>query len=263
MQPSIKFQDEADIFLGEAEQTLLALEKSPEDTALQEKTVHILRTLRGVADLFNFTNANLILSMAADSFSSKLGQKTPAELINISLILLDQIQELDNKDFDNQDGHNTAAKFSPFSTAISAEHLTKKQAEDVRILVVDDELVNRTLLVEFIKTFHPNIDIIAVDSATEAIFHYLTEDFDLVFLDIMMPELDGNHFIAIVEKNRELGNLKGSANIVVQTAVQSLSELLAIVQHESVLEVIRKPIQRERIATCISRYCAPFQNHRL
>lgn len=260
MASSIEFKDEADFFLTEAEQSLLALEQSPADTTLRTTTVGTLRTLQGVAELFNLDNTSLILSLAADSFASKTQQETPAELLNIAISLIDQIRELNNKDFDNQECHNITATFAPFTNKKPTERLHPKQAQDVRILVVDDELVNRTLLVEFIKTFHPDIEITAVDSASEAIYHYLTEPFDLVFLDIMMPEVDGNHFIAIVEKNRALGNLKGTANIVVQTAVQSLSELLTIVQQNSVLEVIRKPIQRERIATCITRYCSPFKD---
>ncbi len=257
MSSSIEFQDEADVFLTEAEQTLLALEQSPADTALRTATVGTLRTLQGVAELFNLDNASLVLSLAADSFAAKTHQETPAELINITIMLIDQIGELNNNDFANQESHNIIARFTPFTDKKNSKRPKKKQAKDVRILVVDDELVNRTLLVEFIKSFHPDIEITAIDSATEAIYHYLTEPFDLVLLDIMMPEVDGNHFIAIVEKNRALGNLTGPANIVVQTAVQSLAELLSIVQHNSVLEVIRKPIQRERIATCITRYCLP------
>jgi len=70
-----------------------------------------------------------------------------------------------------------------------------------------------------------------------------------------MPVIDGNDFIAIVEKNRELQHLEGEPNIVVQTAVQSMTELLAIVKKESVQEVIRKPITRERVLECIERYC--------
>lgn len=259
MPPAIKFQDEAAPFLTEAEHALLKLEKSPEDQGLITSVMNTLRTLRGVADLFNRDNANLILSIAADCFDTETQDTIPAELLNSTIILIDQIRGLDNKDFDNKESHNMMARLAPFANKRRSLHISSKQARDVRILVVDDEMVNRTLLVEFIKTFHPAIEITAVDSAAEAIYHYLTEDFDLVFLDIMMPELDGNHFITIVEHNRRLGNICGPANIVVQTAVQSLSELLNIVQHNCVLEVIRKPIQRERIATCISRYCTPFQ----
>lgn len=258
MSSPIQFQEEAEFFLSETEQSLLALEKNTKDAVSLEATVNVLRTLRGVADLFNLDNANLILSMAADSFENETRDETPEKLTSITLTLIDQIRSLGNNDFPIQESHNIMAAFAPF-TDNKITLSTTKQARDVRILVVDDELVNRTLLVEFIKTFHPDIDIVAVDSATEGIFHYLTDDFDLVFLDIMMPEVDGNHFIAIVDKNRKLGNITKPANIVVQTAVQSLTELLNIVQNDCVLEVIRKPIHRERISTCIERYCTPFR----
>ncbi len=258
MSPPIQFQEEADIFLSEAEHSLLALEKNTKDSALLESTVNALRTLHGVANLFNLDNMNLILAMVADSFDNESMDEVPEKLLGITLTLIDKIRSHDQGDFSSQESHNIMADFSQFTDKIDINLITKKQARDVRILVVDDELVNRTLLVEFIKTFHGDIDIVAVDSASEAIFHYLTDDFDLVFLDIMMPEVDGNHFIAIVEKNRKLGNITKPANIIVQTAVQSLTELLNIVQNDCILEVIRKPIHRGRIATCIERYCTPF-----
>ncbi len=254
MSRSIQFQDEAEFFLTEAEQTLLALERSPEDTSLHDSAINILRTLRGVADLFNHDNTALILTMATESFDNQ-EQKIPAKLINMTLTLIDQIQELGDNDFATQESHNLVAKLSTFTNKTGISRTFKKHAQDIHILIVDDELVNRTLLVEFVKTYHKDIKITAVDSASEAIYHYLTQDFDLVFLDIMMPQVDGNHFISIVEKNRQLGNLREPANIVVQTAVQSISELLAIIHNDCVLEVIRKPIHRARISTCIERYC--------
>lgn len=259
MPSSIHFAGESNLLLTDTEQALLNLERAPANTALRNSVILLLRNLRGVADLFNMTNIQIILSMAAEGFElCDSNQKTPPTLINETVTLIDQIRELSGEDFNAHEYQDLVAKFAPFVDQKNVERITQKKPKDIRILVVDDEKVNRILLVEFIKSFHPDIQITAVDSASEAIFHYLAEDFDLVFLDIMMPEVDGNHFIAIVDKNRKLGNLTSPPNIIVQTAVQSLPELLALVQKEPVLEVIRKPLLRERISTCIERYCTPF-----
>ena len=106
-----------------------------------------------------------------------------------------------------------------------------------------------------VRKFNDGIEIVTVDSAEEGIYYYLTEEFDLVFLDIIMPIVDGNDFLAIVEKNYERGHLKDVSNIVVQTAVESMEQLLSYIKKTCVQEVIRKPVTPERITDCLERYC--------
>lgn len=124
-----------------------------------------------------------------------------------------------------------------------------------RILVVEDEMTNRRVLENIIKKHDESIEVVSVASAAEGIYHYFTNDFSLVFLDIMMPEVDGNHFLYIVEKNLVAGNISSPGKIVVQTAIQSLEELNKLAQKEYVQEVLRKPLAAERIRECIKKYC--------
>ena len=67
-----------------------------------------------------------------------------------------------------------------------------------KILVVEDEMTNRLVLETTIKKHNGRLDVVSVESAAEGIFHYLTDTFSLVFLDIMMPDVDGNDFLYIV-----------------------------------------------------------------
>lgn len=258
---SLNFQDDAESLIQDAEQYLLSLEKNPSEHDLICSCANALRTIRGVANLFNLDNITRLTALAADGLDTSCKLKKPADdkLINSILELLDNLGQTGINDLEDRATHNLAATLAPFASPATRDLAPSRAPSDTKILVVDDELVNRILLEEFIKTFNKDIQITSVDSAAEAIFYYLTEDFDLVFLDIMMPDVDGNHFISIVEKNRETHNLVGDANIVVQTAVQSMEELLAIVLKDSILEVIRKPILRERICTCIERYCPAFR----
>ena len=214
-----------------------------------------------MANLFNLDNITRLTALAADGLDAtcKLKQEADEKLINASLELLDNLRQTGSNDLDAKATHNLTANLAPFATRAIQELAPDIAPSDTKILVVDDEVVNRVLLEEFIRTFNTDIQVVSVESASEAIFYYLTEEFDLVFLDIMMPDVDGNHFISIVEKNRASHHIGGDANIVVQTAVQSMEELLSIVHKDCILEVIRKPIQRERICTCIERYCPAFR----
>jgi CheY-like chemotaxis protein len=117
------------------------------------------------------------------------------------------------------------------------------------------------LLEANIKHVNSNVEIILAESAEEGLYHFFTNKFDLIFLDIMMPVIDGNDFIAIVEKNIAKKNIPNRTNIVVQTALQSIAQLTTLAKKECVQEIIRKPISLTRIAECIERYCLAHTNH--
>jgi CheY-like chemotaxis protein len=213
-----------------------------------------------VANLFTLDNITRLTALTADGLdaSCRQNQRTDPALITASLELLDNLRQAGTPDLDARTTHNLTATLVPFCTKALRDPGHDHTPSNTKILVVDDEAVNRILLEEFIKTFNKDIQITPVESASEAIFHYLTGKFDLVFLDIMMPDVNGNHFLSIVEKNRAAHNISSHANIVVQTAVQSMEELLTIVHKNCVLEVIRKPLIRDRVYTCIKRYCRAF-----
>lgn len=260
----LTFQDDAAPFIDDAQQHLLAAQQTPEDPKLIRNSANSLRTLHGVASLFNLDNITRLTALAADGLdrTCKADRQAEPAFIKTILELLAQLRQAGDSDMGDRATHNLSATLAPFTSQSAVQLPETSPATQTRILVVDDEDINRILLEEFIRSFSQEIKITSVATAAEAIYHYLTEKFDLVFLDIMMPEVDGNHFLTIVEKNRQLENIGGDANIVVQTAVQSLTELLAIVHKESVLEVIRKPFLRERICTCIARYCPAFRHSR-
>lgn len=127
--------------------------------------------------------------------------------------------------------------------------------EKIRVLIIDDEQVNRLLLQEMTHAYNPDIEVISVDNAAEGLFHYMRSPFNVVFLDIMMPVIDGNDFLAIIEQNTKAGLLEQSGNIVVQTAIESISQLTALSKWECVQKVIRKPIVAKNMIHCLEKYC--------
>lgn len=65
----------------------------------------------------------------------------------------------------------------------------KFQAPDARILVVDDNAVNRKVLRNLLK--ETQIQVTDADSGAECLELVQQEHYDLIFLDHMMPEMDG------------------------------------------------------------------------
>lgn len=62
-------------------------------------------------------------------------------------------------------------------------------APKARVLVVDDNAINLKVAVGLMRPYH--MQVVTADSGREAIFLLRSKDFDLVFMDHMMPDLDG------------------------------------------------------------------------
>jgi len=124
-----------------------------------------------------------------------------------------------------------------------------------KVLIIDDEQINLVLLEEFVHDFDKDIETISVDSAAKGLFYYFTNNIDLVFLDIVMANINGKDFIDIVEENMKAGLLNCCPNIVVQTAMPSDVKINLLAKKKCVLEVIRKPITKQHIHDCLTHYC--------
>ncbi len=71
---------------------------------------------------------------------------------------------------------------------------------------------------------------------------------DLVFLDIMMPDMDGNEIAAQLEKDENLKDVK----IVFLTAIVTKGEVTAgCVTHISGRPVLAKPVNSKELIQCI------------
>ena len=85
------------------------------------------------------------------------------------------------------------------------------------ILVVDDIPLMRTMLVKYIKTLGmrilrdnygiPGIDVLEAPNGKVALDKMKEHDVDLVFLDLMMPEMDGLTFLGIKRENPKLAKI--------------------------------------------------------
>lgn len=109
-------------------------------------------------------------------------------------------------------------------------------APKARILSVDDNMINNGVFYEFCKRF--GIEAILADSGAKAIEILKNETFDIVFLDQMMPGMDG---IETLEMIQQLPNLNPDMTILALTAnaIRGNTEFLLSKGFE---DVIMKPI---------------------
>jgi len=74
-----------------------------------------------------------------------------------------------------------------------------------KILIVDDEVNNRLLLEEILEEFkQQGVEIFIAEDGKEALSIIISERPDLVFLDIMMPTINGYEVCSKVKKELKL-----------------------------------------------------------
>ena len=96
---------------------------------------------------------------------------------------------------------------------------------DCRILVVDDNEDNRYTLMRLLRR-EEYTDVVAAGNGREALERLAETDFDLVLLDIMMPEMDG---YAVLENLRASGRL-ASLPVIVISALDDFDSVVRCIE---------------------------------
>ncbi len=92
------------------------------------------------------------------------------------------------------------------------EHIEKYNFKELKILVIDDDLINLQLIELQLK--HLNCEVMATNSAKKAIALLKTNSYDIILSDIQMHPMNGLDFL----KNIQEQNLIGDAKVVAFTA---------------------------------------------
>ncbi|MDE2810074.1 MAG: response regulator [Gemmatimonadota bacterium] len=71
----------------------------------------------------------------------------------------------------------------------------------LKVLVVDDHATNRRILEEILKSWEMEAELVESGSAAIAALEAAARPFDLVLMDLMMPEMDGLETVAIIREN--------------------------------------------------------------
>ena len=121
----------------------------------------------------------------------------------------------------------------------------------LRVLIVDDEPLAREGLRMLLAEDPAGHVVLEAKNGSEAVGAIRTEQLDVVFLDVQMPEMDG---FAVV---REVGaaNLPGVIFVTAhdQYAIQAF-EINAI-------DYLLKPVDRERFQAALARACSRLREH--
>lgn len=113
-----------------------------------------------------------------------------------------------------------------------------------KILICDDSLLIRVQLREFLTNYYPSIEVIEATNGEEARCKYEETHPDMVFLDIVMPEMDGIECLKkIKEKNQD-------AKVVILSSVGN-QEMLKEALKAGAVNFIQKPWDEESMKKAI------------
>jgi DNA-binding LytR/AlgR family response regulator len=112
----------------------------------------------------------------------------------------------------------------------------------MKCIIIDDELMSRAIISEFITSRSEHVVEAEFDSAIEAIKYLNKKKVDLIFLDIHMPDFNGFDFI---------DSLKHNVKIVLVTSDKEFA--ITAFEYDNVVDYLVKPITEERFDKAIKK----------
>ena len=122
-------------------------------------------------------------------------------------------------------------------------------AENASILVVDDVPVNLQIIKLLLKKTKINVDMAA--SGEECLEKYSENDYDMIFLDHMMPQMDGIETIVELQKTDKYKEKKTPIIILTANAIQGADkEYMAV----GFSDYMTKPVQVQELEKMLIKY---------
>lgn len=124
----------------------------------------------------------------------------------------------------------------------------------MKILLVEDNLMNQKVVMFNLKKL--NCEITPVSNGREAFEIFKNGSYDLILMDIMLPEMNGYEITAEIRKHEKLNNIEKPVTIIALTAntyENDKEKCLNIGMNE----YISKPFSAQQLIATIEKYIQP------
>jgi len=121
--------------------------------------------------------------------------------------------------------------------------------EDLTILVVEDMPINRMLMTKILDKYGCSVDTAA--DGVEAVHMAKEEDYDLIFMDCQMPEMDG---YTASRKIREAETLSGRHTVIVALTADAMTTDRERCLDAGMDDHLGKPFKQEQIVEMIQKW---------
>jgi CheY-like chemotaxis protein len=154
----------------------------------------------------------------------------------------------------NSDSATSGARFEHvFNRLYPTSQQTNLQSAAGTLLVVDDNVANRELLTR--QLVHEGYGVFSAASGKEALEKLRLHDFDLVFLDVIMPEMDGIEVLEHMQGDAALADIP----VVMTSALDQIDAVARCIERGAV-DYFAKPFDPVLLRARVS---ATLQIHRL
>ncbi|MNV50735.1 Aerobic respiration control sensor protein ArcB [compost metagenome] len=118
----------------------------------------------------------------------------------------------------------------------------------IRILLAEDNFVNQLVLTKMLEKLGHTVSV--VDNGREAVQAVLNEKFDLIFMDLNMPGLNGLDASKLIKET--LG--EGNSPVIVAVTANALKGDREKCLSAGMDDYISKPVRREAVARLLGKY---------
>ena len=137
----------------------------------------------------------------------------------------------------------------PEVPGVESEQLDMFVVYNYKVLVVDDNLINRKVAAGFLKNY--GFDIYEAASGSEAIEMVHKTKFNMIFMDHMMPEMDGVEATRII---REECGLNGQAPVIIALTANAMTGVRERFLNSGFQDFLAKPLDKKPLNELLSRW---------
>jgi len=128
----------------------------------------------------------------------------------------------------------------------------------MKFLIVEDDITSRKVMKKLLKP-HGESDIVVNGKEAIDAFSMAVEDknpYDMIFMDIMMPEMDGQLALKKIRKQEgELNILpRNEVPIIMTTALNSPRDVMEAYYRGGCSDYMVKPIDKDRLQSVMKEY---------
>ncbi len=133
---------------------------------------------------------------------------------------------------------------------INKENVDASVLDDMRLLVVDDNELNREILKDLLNKLNPSSQIDLVEDGEKAIDKLKQHDYDCVLMDIQMPGMDGYETTQYIRKN--MRRPMNEVSVIAMTAY-AMDDVAAKCFESGMNDFITKPLSSQFLLRKIQR----------
>ncbi len=140
-------------------------------------------------------------------------------------------------------------KHTTYEGILGAENETMLELQDVHFLVVDDNEINLIIAENVLLSYGAQVS--TVTSGKEALERIQSEDYDIVFMDHMMPEMDGVDTTICI---RNLPGEKFKTLPIVALTANVVGEVRELFMENGMNDFLAKPIETHEVERILCQY---------